>query len=68
MPKLTKYRIIRELVINGGTLIGITSLYVAYLLGAKHWWLALIILVCCVLIGNLQSRGWLWLIRYKDKK
>ncbi len=64
--KITKYKIMRELVINASTIVGIASLYVAYLLGARYWWLALIILFGCVLANNLVMRGWLFLIRYKE--
>jgi len=56
----------RELVINVSTLVSIASLYVAYLLGAEHWWLAVIILFGCVLMNNLVMRGWLKLIRWKN--
>lgn len=62
--KITKYKIMREVVINGGTLVGIASLYVAYLLGAQYWWLALVILSGCILANNLFMRGWLWLIKH----
>ncbi len=54
---------IRELVLNVGTLTEILGLYVAYLLGADRWELGLSVLVVCVIINNILSRGWLWLIK-----
>lgn len=64
MLKINKYKVMRELVINVGTLVSIASLYVAYLLGAENWELAVLILLGCILANNLLMRGWLWLIRY----
>jgi len=58
-----KYTLIRELTVNVGTLTEIGGLYVAYLLGADRWALGLGVLVACVLINNLLTRGWLWLIK-----
>ncbi len=58
-----KHSLIRELVMNIGTLTEVLALYVAYLLGADRWELGVSVLLVCVLVNNLLSRGWLWLIK-----
>jgi hypothetical protein len=63
-PQVKKYPLIRELVMNIGTLTEILGLYVAFLLGADKWGIGLTVLAFCVVVNNLLSRGWLWLIKH----
>ena len=67
-PRINKYVLIRELVFNIGTITSILGLYVAYLLGADRWNLGLSILFFCVIVDNLLSRGYLWMLKHKDAK
>ena len=60
---LKNYSIMRELVVNLGTLTEILALYVAYLLGADKWLQGVSLLLICIMLNNLLSRGWLWLIK-----
>ena len=55
--------LVRELVMNVGTLTEILSLYAAFSLGADKWELGLSVLVVCILVNNALSRGWLFLIK-----
>ncbi len=58
-----RYVLIREAVMNLGTLTEILGLYVAFSLGADKWALGISVLGICVLVNNFLSRGWLWLIK-----
>lgn len=61
---LTKRRnLVRELVLNIGSLTEILALYVAYSLGADKWERGLLLLLACILLNNFLSRGWLWLLK-----
>ena len=62
--RINKYALIRELVFNISTVTSILGLYVAYLLGAERWRLGLSILFFCVIVDNLISRGYLWMLQY----
>jgi hypothetical protein len=63
---IKNYELVREIVMNIGSLTEILALYIAYSLGADRWELGLSLLLVCVIVNNLLSRGWLWLLRYKD--
>ena len=61
--RLNKQTIIKELTMDVGTLTDILALYVAYSLGQDRWVLGVSVLLACVIVNNLLSRGWLWLIK-----
>jgi Na+/melibiose symporter-like transporter len=58
-----KKKLIRELVFNLGSIMEIVALYIAYLLGQDNMALGIFILAISLVINNMLSRGWLWLIK-----
>jgi len=64
---LPRYAVIREIVFNLGSVVEIVGLYVAFLLGAERYQLGISLLAICVIVNNVLSRGWLWLIK-NDKE
>jgi len=63
LRRLTRYGIIREAVMNVGSVTEIVALYVAYLWGADRLAQGFALLLACVAVNNLLSRGWLWLLK-----
>ena len=55
--------LLRELVLNVGSLTEILGLYIAYCLGQDKLIMGLSLLLLCVVVNNLTSRGWLKLIK-----
>jgi uncharacterized membrane protein len=63
MNLLQNKTVIRELVMNIGTITEIGSLYSAFLMGDGRWGLGISVYLICVVINNLINRGWLRLIK-----
>ncbi len=61
---IKRYGFIREAVMNIGSLVEFVTLYAVYVAGEQQWGIVILLLASCIIINNLLSRGWLWLIKH----
>ncbi len=64
IPRLS-YEIATEVSANGGTISSILALVGAFYLGAERYGLALSLLGISLLIDNIITRIWVWLLRHR---
>ena len=64
MKNLLRNRtVLREVVLNVGSITEVIALYVAYSLGQGNFTKGFLLLLACILINNALSRGWIKLLR-----